>query len=122
MWRIEFTEEIPYSELLFVLMREKGIHIWDGFSCFLTDAFVEEDMVKIKSVLLSCIDELIDAGFIPSKKESLENITTTDKVRKSLSNNNPPVAGAKLGMDSNGNPAWFIADNQNEGEYVKINL
>ena len=38
LWRIKFTEEIPYSELLFTLMREKGLHIWDGFPCFMTNA------------------------------------------------------------------------------------
>ena len=34
LWKIKFKEDIPYSELLFTLMREKGIHIWDGFPVF----------------------------------------------------------------------------------------
>src|SRR5690606_25444120 len=31
LWRLSFLEDIPYAELLFVIMRSKGIHIWDGF-------------------------------------------------------------------------------------------
>ena len=44
LWKIKFIEEIPYGELLFTLMREKGIHIWDGFPCFLTEAHTAADV------------------------------------------------------------------------------
>ncbi|HXB42643.1 MAG TPA: aminotransferase class III-fold pyridoxal phosphate-dependent enzyme, partial [Puia sp.] len=44
LWKIKFKEEIPYSELLFVLMREKGVHILDGFPCFLTEAHTNEEV------------------------------------------------------------------------------
>ncbi|MBM1105825.1 amino acid adenylation domain-containing protein [Aurantibacter crassamenti] len=36
--------------------------------------------------------------------------------------NTPPVAGAKLGRDENGDPAWFILDDKNEDEFIKIDL
>jgi amino acid adenylation domain-containing protein len=36
--------------------------------------------------------------------------------------NEPPVSGAKLGRDQDGNPAWFVEDSNNKGEYIKINL
>ncbi|MCH5597896.1 acyltransferase domain-containing protein [Niabella ginsengisoli] len=39
---------------------------------------------------------------------------------KILDNSNPPVPGAKLGKDQNGNPAWFIADSNNPGRYLQI--
>ena len=123
MWRIEFTKEIPYSELLFVLMREKGIHIWEGFSSFLTDAYHEKDMQRIKDVLLSSIDELLTVGFIPSdghENTAMEN--NPDKILKSVDNSNPPFQGAKLGMDEFGNPAWFIEDKDNIGEFLKVSL
>ena len=42
-YEIKFKDELPYGELLFTLMREKGIHIWDLFPCFITDAHTKED-------------------------------------------------------------------------------
>src|SRR5690606_7793786 len=49
LWRIRFKEEIAFSELLFTLMRDKGIHILDGFPCFLTEAQTEEDLKAIEN-------------------------------------------------------------------------
>lgn len=34
--------------------------------------------------------------------------------------NTPPVKGAKLGKDRNGNPAWFIQDPDNDSKYLQI--
>ncbi len=32
----------------------------------------------------------------------------------------PPVPGAKLGRDANGNPAWFVADPERPGKYLMV--
>ena len=32
------------------------------------------------------------------------------------------VHGARLGRDRNGNPAWFLADPDRAGEYLKVDL
>ncbi len=120
LWRLKFNEDMPYSELLFVLMREKGIHIWDGFPCFITTAYTEADVTQIIDVLLTCTDELIAAGFMDAKmiNDNASGVTkTTSEVL-----NNPPMEGARLGQDENGNPAWFVAHPKKEGEYVKIDL
>jgi amino acid adenylation domain-containing protein len=45
----------------------------------------------------------------------------SDLINSSIKNK-PPVFGAKLGRDKDGNPAWFIEDSNNKGEYIKINL
>ena len=34
----------------------------------------------------------------------------------------PPTAGAKLGRDEHGNPAWYVEDSNEKGRYIKINL
>lgn len=34
----------------------------------------------------------------------------------------PPVPGSKLGLDEDGNPAWFIEDSNQKGEFIKIKL
>ncbi|MEL0650000.1 amino acid adenylation domain-containing protein [Algibacter sp. TI.3.09] len=112
LWRLKFLEEIPYSELLFVLMREKGIHIWDGFPCFITNAYNEQDINKLKSVFTSCLDELISAGIFNSNNNTLFTASL----------NKPPLTGARLGMDEKGNPAWFIEDLNVESGFAKIEL
>ena len=119
LWRLKFLEDIPYSELLFVLMREKGIHIWDGFPCFITDAYKEEDISKLKNAFITSIEALIAAGILKSEVNNNAPIKNTSSAETL---NKPPVAGARLGMDELGNPAWFIADVEQEGKFIKIDL
>ena len=115
LWKIKFKEELPYGELLFTLMREKGIHIWDLFPCFLTDAHTKEEVDKIITAFRESVDELIESGFFPSKRGIL-NGTKTDVNAQSQ----PPVPGARLGRDRDGNPAWFISDVNNPGKYLQV--
>jgi len=42
------------------------------------------------------------------------------KENKTMHSGKPPVAGAKLGKDENGNPAWYIPDQLNKGKYIKL--
>ena len=36
--------------------------------------------------------------------------------------NNPPIPGARLGRDEKGNPVWYIADPEEKGKYIKVDL
>ncbi len=119
LWRLKFLEDIPYAELLFVLLREKGFHIWDGFPCFMTSAFKEEDVNKLKKAFVSSIDELISANIL--KSDGVQPVQQ-NHVPSTKTLNMPPVPGARLGMDESGNPAWFIKDTKQDGEFVKIEL
>ncbi|TLF42286.1 polyketide synthase [Maribacter aurantiacus] len=128
LWRLKFLEDIPYSDLLFVLMREKGIHIWDGFPCFMTSAFVKEDIQKIKDAFVESVDELISIGIFrgiePKEKNVMqENVNSVNIDKTDIQSlNTPPVQGAKLGLDDSGNPAWFVPDAKKEGAFVKIDF
>ena len=68
LWKIKSKDEIPYSELLYTLMREKGIHIWDGFPCFLTAAHQEKEVYTIVEKFEESVNELLEAGFLTSSK------------------------------------------------------
>ncbi len=68
LWKIKFKEEVPYGELLFTLMREKGIHIWDGFPCFLTEAHSAADVKAIVEKFDESTNELLEAGFLTSSQ------------------------------------------------------
>ncbi|WP_353186316.1 aminotransferase class III-fold pyridoxal phosphate-dependent enzyme, partial [Parapedobacter lycopersici] len=114
LWKIKFKEEYSYYELIFAWMRFKGVHIWDGFPCFLTTSHSDADIAFILQIFKESLEELVTAGFIP----------VTDNVQHSevtLPFSNPPVLGAKLGKDRLGNPAWFVEDSANPGNYLMVN-
>lgn len=113
LWRIRFLTDYPYQELFFTLMRYKGIHILEGFPCYMTTAHSRQDIDRIISCFEESLTELIGYGFIPSYEHE-----TADQT---LALNEPPVPGAKLGKDRDGNPAWFISDDANPGKYLMIN-
>ena len=120
LWRLKFNEDVLYGELLFNLLRENGIHIWDGFPCFMTEAYTEEDLTVIINTFKNCLDKMVSAGFFNTNKS--ESIAPPSDVNNSVIINKPPVDGARLGRDKEGNPAWFVADPNKSGEYVKIDL
>jgi len=120
LWRLSFTEEVPYSELVFVLMRLKGIHIWDGFPCFMTTAYKEEDVTHLINTFIESVEELIAAGILKSEMNTDTIINGNSTTSKEL--NQPPIPGARLGMDELGNPAWYVENGKNDGTYQKIEL
>lgn len=121
LWRLKFNEDVLYGELLFTLLRENGIHIWDGFPCFLTEAYKEEDLLEIINAFKKSLEKMISAGFFLTH-ESESIASKKSDVNNSGIINKPPINGAKLGRDENGNPAWFVANPNTNGEYVKISL
>ncbi|MDI1235347.1 MAG: amino acid adenylation domain-containing protein [bacterium] len=114
LWKVKYKEEIPYSELLFSLLRFEGIHIWDGFPCFITEAHTEVEIQTIIKMFEKSIQTLINSRFYPTN--------TIEPTHVSLSAMNPPVPGAKLGRDRNGDPAWFISDPNQPGKFLQLNI
>ncbi len=114
LWKIKLKEEYPYNELLFALMRHKGIHIWENFPCFLTEAHSKADVDTIIEQFESSVRELMNAELIPTGHK--------DKPTAFVDENNPPVVGAKLGLDREGNPGWFIPDAQRQGKFLKVEV
>ncbi|QNK63172.1 amino acid adenylation domain-containing protein [Pedobacter sp. PAMC26386] len=117
LWKIKFTTEYPYSELLFTLMRYKGIHIWDGFPCFLTEAHTLDEIKQIAVCFKECVTELMKVGLIPLN----DSPALTDAERSTgTAVPQPPVPGARLGRDQSGNPAWFVTDPENPEKYLQV--
>lgn len=118
LWRVKFIEEFPYSELFFALMRLKGIHILEGFPCFLTTAHTPDDIEKMIRIFKECLTELKEAQFIPEYEHPVQE--QQPAVKKNTFDT-PPVPHARLGKDKDGNPGWFIRDDQNPGKYLQVN-
>jgi glutamate-1-semialdehyde aminotransferase len=99
LWKLKWDVEHPYGELIFLLMRHKGIHIYDGFPCFFTDAFTEKDVETVISRFKEVTDELMAVGFLTASGTGLNG-----RHHNGHDKNLPPVEGARLGKDPQGNP------------------
>ena len=115
LWKLKWDVEQPYGELIFLLMRHKGVHIYDGFPCFFTDAFTENDVAFIINKFREVTDELMAAGFLNPATLSLNG-----HHQNGFDKNKPPVEGAKPGKDPNGNPGWYIPDPDRPGKYKQV--
>jgi glutamate-1-semialdehyde aminotransferase/acyl carrier protein len=110
-WKTFFTEDHPLQDLLFAMMRSRGIHILDNFPCFFTTAHTPADFAAIKKAFKESVLELQEADFIPKRATSAADLFDASR---------PPVQGARLGRDADGKPAWFVANSQTPGKYVRV--
>ncbi len=110
LWKTFFTDTLPYGELLFCHLRDRGVHIWDGFPCFFTTAHSDQEVDFIINAYKSAIEELQAGDFLPRRPAPA-----------ALDSSKPPVPGARLGRDPQGNPAWFVPDPARAGNYVQLN-
>jgi acyl transferase domain-containing protein len=110
-WKLFFDEDHPLQDLLFAMMRERGIHILDNFPCFMTTAHSDADIAKIVTAFKEAVRELQEADFIP-KRATVVPLFDASK---------PPVPGARLGRDTDGTPAWFVPNPDSPGKFLKVN-
>lgn len=110
-WKTHFLEDHPLQDLLFAMMRSRGIHILDGFPCFLTTAHSEDDFARIIDAFKDSVLELQDVGFLP------RNRATSHTVMDAA---HPAVPGAKLGRDPDGKPAWYAPHPEIPGKFVRV--
>ena len=112
LWKIKWKHEIPYGDLLFTIMRDKGVHIWEGFPCFLTEAHTDVDIDFVVEQFRESVTVLINAGFMNSQ---IQFSDISNQIQDEV-----PVSGARLGRDPQGNPAWFISDPKRPGKYLQL--
>ena len=117
LWKLKFTEDTIYGELLFTLLREKGIHIWDGFPCFMTEAHTPQEIDTIIARCVESIDEMIEAGFLRPKTQPEGSPAQNGVI---FATDLPPAPGARLGRNRDGNPAWFMPDPDQPGQYRQL--
>ncbi|WP_243049110.1 polyketide synthase [Dyella sp. RRB7] len=111
-WKTNFTEDHPLQDLLFAMMRSRGIHVLDNFPCFFTTAHSEQDFVAIAKAFKESVLEMQEAEFLPRHK-NVEALV--------LDASRPPVMGARLGKDQDGNPAWFVPNPDAPGKFMRVN-
>lgn len=124
LFKIKYEHEFANAELIYPLMRLKGIHMYDGFPCFLTEAHTEKDITKIIDAFTSTFAELTSMGLMPGGSHSKsESTTTTPKLINTTEDQflSPPISGARLGKDPQGNPGWYIPDPNEPNKFLKYN-
>jgi glutamate-1-semialdehyde aminotransferase len=108
-WKTTFTGDHALQDLLFAMMRSRGIHILDNFPCFFTTSHSEADFAAIATAFRESILEMQEAEFLPRRRET----ASFDAAR-------PPMPGARLGKDPEGCPAWFVPNPDAPGKYLRV--
>ena len=112
LWKTQFLEEHPLQDLLFAMMRSRGVHILDNFPCFFTTAHSEADFRKITQAYKESVLELQEAEFLP------RNVLAAQQAVMDASR--PPLPGARLGREPDGRPCWFVPNPDAPGKYMKV--
>jgi len=112
LWRTHFEEDHPLQDLLFAMMRSRGIHILDNFPCFFTSAHSEADFQAITQAWKEAVLELQEAQFLPGYAgTAVAGVMNADR---------PAVPGARLGRDPDGRPGWYVVDPDKPGQYLRV--
>jgi glutamate-1-semialdehyde aminotransferase len=98
----ELPHESPLASLFFAYMRHHGVHIWEGRPGFLTLAHSDADLDRVADAFARSIEEMQRAGF-------LQRLGDT-----------PPIEGARLGRDADGNKAWFVPAPDKPGKFLQL--
>jgi amino acid adenylation domain-containing protein len=67
--RVEFTVDFPLSELLFVHLRHKGVHIWDHRPVYMTAAHTDEDVAQVVRAFRESLDAMRAGEVLPEVRE-----------------------------------------------------
>nr|WP_261803385.1 polyketide synthase [Variovorax sp. PAMC26660] len=108
LWRVSWLEDHPLQDLLFAMMRSRGVHILDNFPCFLTSAHSQEDIATIQRAFKESVAEMQESGFLPRRAA----VVTGFDVRK------PSQEGSVLARDVDGQPFWYVPDTQASAHLV----
>jgi amino acid adenylation domain-containing protein len=60
-----FDSDARLASLLYYAMREKGIHIQEGYPCFLTTAHSQADLETVEAVFRETVDEMQQSNALP---------------------------------------------------------
>ena len=66
---IEHAPDLKYISLLWYLLREKGIHVWEGRPLYFTTAHTDEDLDKVVHAFTEAVSDMQAAGFLPRSPE-----------------------------------------------------
>ena len=98
---VTFPGDVPYAGLFFAMMRDRGVHVWEGRCLFLTTAHTDADLELVFEAFRASIAELQAGDLLPGGAQ-------------------PPVPGARRGHDADGREGWFLPDPDRPGGYLRV--
>ena len=114
LFKIQFEQDLVYSEVFFAGLRRRGMHIWDHRPCLMTLSHTKEHVDRFVKEMRSAIAESQRHGFMPGEGYK--------KFAEKFDPNRPPTKEAKQGKDDTGKPGWFVADTNNPGQFVQVGM
>jgi acyl transferase domain-containing protein len=100
LWRVSWLEDHPLQDLLFAMMRSRGVHILDNFPCFLTSAHSAGDIAFIQHAFKESVAEMQESGFLPRRAVPVTGFDL----------HKPADEGSVLARDIDGQPFWYVPD------------
>ncbi len=67
LWRIRIDADQPLAELFYHVLRERGLHVYAQFNCFLSAAHGAAEVEEIIAAIESATTELLQAGILGHK-------------------------------------------------------
>jgi amino acid adenylation domain-containing protein len=106
LWRIVVDDGQPFASLFWYALRANGLHVYEQFNCFLTEAHGDAEVERIVVGVRAAVESLLGAGLLEPRAA----------IPPSRSNALPPVAGdATAANDPNALPdAVPLTDGQLE--------
>ena len=113
LFKVQFQQESPFSELVFARLRHKGYFIWDHRPCLLTIQHTEQHLAGFVSAFRETILELQSHGLLAGEgyKQQGSQVTSSATVVH---------PEARPGKDRQGNPGYFVADALNPGRFLQV--
>jgi len=64
LWRIVADEGQPFASLFWYALRANGLHVYEQFNCFLTEAHDDADVERIVAGVRDAVESLVGAGLL----------------------------------------------------------
>lgn len=109
LFKVQFKQESPFSEMVFAHLRRKGYFIWDHRPCLLTIQHTQEHIDGFVRAFRETIIELQSQGLLSG-----------DGFLQSAKMPQEQYADARHGKDRLGVPGMFVADPMNPGRYIHV--
>ncbi|HET6851809.1 MAG TPA: aminotransferase class III-fold pyridoxal phosphate-dependent enzyme, partial [Pyrinomonadaceae bacterium] len=61
-----FSREVPFKDLFFYHLLEKGVYVWEGRACYLSTAHTDEDVAQIVRAVKEAVVEMQEETFLPA--------------------------------------------------------
>ncbi len=105
LYRLEFTQEEPFGELLYAYIRERGIHAYDGRLGVMTVTHTDDILEQMLGVYRDSVAAMMRDRLLGRIGEPV--VMGTDAADLGERWYLPPFDGARLCADRWGNPQWY---------------